>query len=128
MFFETKACSHENREAPSLKLSRSLAIRIFLVLLSFAAMGSWGCATRRHVTSRVKPAALAPTIPAPRININTASAKDLETLPSIGKGLAARIVEHREKNGSFRLPEHLIMVRGISDRRFRILQDLITVD
>jgi len=64
----------------------------------------------------------------PRINLNTASANELETLPGIGKGLAARIIEHREKYGAFRRPEHLIIVRGISDKRFRALRDLITVD
>lgn len=63
-----------------------------------------------------------------RININTASADELETLPGIGKGLAERIVEHREKFGPFRKPEHLIMVRGISDKRFQALQELITVE
>jgi competence ComEA-like helix-hairpin-helix protein len=64
----------------------------------------------------------------PRININTASANELETLPGIGKGLAERIIEHREKYGPFRRPEHLIIVRGISDKRFRALRDLITVE
>jgi competence ComEA-like helix-hairpin-helix protein len=63
-----------------------------------------------------------------RININTAAANELETLPGIGKGLAERIIEHRERFGSFRRIEHLIIVRGISDRRFRGLQDLITVE
>jgi competence ComEA-like helix-hairpin-helix protein len=63
-----------------------------------------------------------------RININTASAVELEKLPGIGKALAARIVEQREKYGPFRCPEHLIMVRGISDRRFRALRDLITAE
>lgn len=62
------------------------------------------------------------------ININTASANELETLPGIGKGLADRIIEHREKFGPFRRPEHLIIVRGISDKRFRGLRELITVD
>jgi competence protein ComEA len=62
-----------------------------------------------------------------RININTASADELEKLPGIGMGLAERIIEHREKFGPFRRPEHLIIVRGISDKRFRALQDLITV-
>jgi competence protein ComEA len=51
----------------------------------------------------------------------------LETLPGIGKGLAERIIEHRERFGPFRRIEHLIIVRGISDRRFRALQDMITV-
>jgi competence ComEA-like helix-hairpin-helix protein len=62
------------------------------------------------------------------ININTASANELETLPGIGKSLAERIVEHRDKFGPFRRPEHLIIVRGISDKRFRALRDLITVE
>src|SRR5437899_7571417 len=63
-----------------------------------------------------------------RTNINTASVKELEKLPGIGKGLAERIVEHREKYGPFRRPEHLIMVRGISDKRFRALRDSIAVE
>lgn len=62
------------------------------------------------------------------ININTAAVNELETLPGIGKGLAERIIEHREKFGPFRRPEHLIIVRGISDRRFRALRNLVTVE
>jgi len=65
---------------------------------------------------------------AQRININTAPAAELEKLPGIGKGLAERIIEHRERFGPFRRIEHLIIVRGISDRRFRALRDLITVE
>jgi competence protein ComEA len=63
-----------------------------------------------------------------RININTAPAKELETLPGIGEALAQRIIEHRQKYGSFRRAEHLMMVRGISDKRFRALRQLITVE
>ena len=66
--------------------------------------------------------------PTTKININTAPANELEKLPGIGKGLATRIVEHREKYGPFRKPEYLIIIRGISDKRFRALQDLITVE
>lgn len=62
------------------------------------------------------------------ININTASAEELEALPGIGRALAERIIEHREKYGPFRRPEHLIIVRGISDKRFRALKDLINVE
>src|SRR4051812_692944 len=63
-----------------------------------------------------------------RININTASASELETLPGIGKALAARILEHREQFGPFRRTAHLIIVRGISDKRFRALQPYIAVE
>jgi len=63
-----------------------------------------------------------------RININTASVEELEKLPGIGKALAARIVEHRERFGPFRKPEHLIAVPGISDRKFRSIRDLIVAE
>ncbi|HYP02444.1 MAG TPA: helix-hairpin-helix domain-containing protein [Pyrinomonadaceae bacterium] len=62
------------------------------------------------------------------ININTASREELERLPGIGRGLAARIVEHRERHGAFRRVEHLIIVRGISERRFAELRAHITAD
>ncbi|HVF49166.1 MAG TPA: helix-hairpin-helix domain-containing protein [Pyrinomonadaceae bacterium] len=62
----------------------------------------------------------------PRVNINLASADELEQLPGVGPVLAARIVEQRERHGPFRRPEHLIIVRGFSERRFRELRPLIT--
>src|SRR4051812_22171208 len=65
---------------------------------------------------------------APLININTASPAELERLPGIGKALAARIVAHRKLYGRFRRPEHLLVVRGISDRRFRAMRALVTVE
>jgi len=71
---------------------------------------------------------LAPNQNSSQININTASIADLERLPGIGNGLAARIVAHRNSFGYFRRVEHLLMVRGISDRKFRELRPLITVE
>lgn len=65
---------------------------------------------------------------APRVNVNAASPAELERLPGIGRGLAARIVAHRAEYGPFRRAEHLMMVRGISDRRFRAMRALITTE
>ena len=62
------------------------------------------------------------------VNINTASVEELEKLPNVGARLAQRIIEHREKYGGFRKPEHLILVQGISDERFRKLQNLIKTE
>ena len=62
------------------------------------------------------------------VNLNTATRTELEKLPGIGEGLAARIVEHRERYGAFRRIEHLIMVRGISERRFEQLRAFVTVN
>jgi len=83
-------------------------------------------ATHQYANDQRSTTSLPPT--KTRININTASVNELETLPGIGKSLAERIVEQRQKFGPFRRPEHLIIVRGISDKRFRALQDLITVE
>lgn len=62
------------------------------------------------------------------VNINTATVEELEKLPNIGAKLAQKIVEHREKYGNFRKPEHLILVPGISDERFRQLQNMIKTE
>jgi competence ComEA-like helix-hairpin-helix protein len=62
-----------------------------------------------------------------KININTASTEALEALPGIGRGIAEGIVAHREQYGPFRRAEHLMMVRGISDRKFRQLRSMIVV-
>lgn len=62
------------------------------------------------------------------ININAASAEELAKLPRIGPKTAQKIVEHREKYGNFRKPEHLLLVPGISDARFRQIQRLIKVE
>ena len=53
--------------------------------------------------------------------------EQLERLPEIGSGLAARIIEHRERYGAFRRVEHLIIVRGISQRRFEALRPYVTL-
>lgn len=64
----------------------------------------------------------------PRVNLNRATPEELERLPGVGPALAARIVEHRRRHGPFRRAEHLLSVRGISERRFRELQSLVTVE
>ena len=62
------------------------------------------------------------------ININTASAGELEKLPHIGEKLAQKMVEHRENFGRFRKAEYLMLVDGISDKRFREIRNLIKVE
>jgi competence ComEA-like helix-hairpin-helix protein len=66
--------------------------------------------------------------PAQLIDINRATREELERLPGIGEGFATRIVEHRARYGAFRRAEHLLMVRGISERRFERLRPYITVE
>jgi competence ComEA-like helix-hairpin-helix protein len=62
------------------------------------------------------------------INLNSASAQELEKLPGVGQVIAERILAHRQQYGPFRRVEHLLMVRGISDRKFRVIQNSIFVE
>jgi competence ComEA-like helix-hairpin-helix protein len=105
--------------------------RVLVTALTISLPLSVGCVKREFIQpkpTRANDSPSSPQTPPSRININTASAAELEQLPGIGKGLAQRIIEQRERFGPFRRPEHLIMVRGISDKRFRALQDAITIE
>lgn len=62
-----------------------------------------------------------------RLNINVATSSELEKLPGVGKVIAERIIAYRAEYGPFRRAEHLMMVRGISDRKFREMQPMIVV-
>ncbi len=62
-----------------------------------------------------------------RININTASASELESLPRIGPKVAQRIVDFRTKNGNFKKVEEIMKVQGIGEKVFDQIKDLITV-
>jgi competence protein ComEA len=61
-----------------------------------------------------------------RININTATAKELEALPGVGEVIAARIVAYREQAGPFRSVDDLIHVEGLSDRAIDKIRELVT--
>src|SRR5215210_5693531 len=54
-----------------------------------------------------------------RVNINTASADELARLPFIGPETAYKIVGYRTQHGRFRRVEHLMLIQGISEKRFR---------
>lgn len=61
------------------------------------------------------------------VNINTAPANELDTLPGIGPAIAGRIIEYRELNGPFRTVDDLEAVSGISERMVDEMRHLITV-
>ena len=61
------------------------------------------------------------------VNINTADAEALMLLPRVGPSVAQRIVEFREKNGRFKNTEDLMLVRGIGEKTFQLIQPHIVV-
>lgn len=62
------------------------------------------------------------------MNINTADADELQELPGIGQVLARRIIEERERNGAFRIPEDILRVSGIGPVTLNKMLDYITVE
>jgi competence protein ComEA len=90
-------------------------------LVAVMALAMAGAATAQDTKSA--PAAHA----AQALNLNTATAAQLEALPGIGKATADRIVEYRQKSGGFKKVEDLMNVRGIGEKNFLKLKPLITV-
>lgn len=61
------------------------------------------------------------------VNINTATAEELQQLPRVGPALAQRIVAYREMYGPFQTPEDLMKVPGIGEGIFAAIRDHVTV-
>ncbi|WP_297212305.1 ComEA family DNA-binding protein [uncultured Flavonifractor sp.] len=61
------------------------------------------------------------------VDLNTATAEELMSLPGIGEKRAAAIVAYREANGPFRIPEDLTRVDGIGEGILEGLIDQVTV-
>ncbi len=84
---------------------------------------------------RLAPASTAdPGAPSPlpvtqdrKINLNTATAAELDTLPGIGPVIAQRIVDYRAQHGPFARPEDLMEVDGIGETIFNRIKEAVVV-
>ena len=99
-------------------LLSAVAVAGFLVSQPFMAHAAQ---TKSSPRSAAKPAVTS------IVNINTASAAELEALPGIGAKTAARIIDHRQKNGPFKKIEELMNVRGVGEKAFLKLKPQISV-
>lgn len=77
-------------------------------------------------SSAVSTAASVTAAASGKVNINTATAAELDTLPGIGPVKAQSIIAYREANGSFSSIEDLILVDGIGEKTMAELRPLIT--
>jgi len=105
---------------------------VSLGLLAFAGLGvlAWQQRCRPFVIEREPMEAAAwdgALNQARRVDVNTASVAELERLPSIGPGLAQRIIAYRHAHGPFRRLEHLTGVKGIGEKTLHTLQAYVTV-
>ena len=62
-----------------------------------------------------------------KVNINTASQQELETLTGVGPSIASKIVEYRKQNGLFKTIDDIKNVSGIGDNKFESFKDEICV-
>jgi competence ComEA-like helix-hairpin-helix protein len=102
------------------RLSRSISV-VVLISLTCLACGRLPRSKVAHLEIRPPDAPFT-------ININNASAREMEQLPGVGKVTAERIVAYREQYGRFRRAEELLMVNGLSDKKFRAIQSMIVVE
>lgn len=63
-----------------------------------------------------------------KININTASVKELCSIPGVGETRAAAIVSYRESHGRFAKPEDIMKVNGIKEGMYEKIRDSISVE
>ena len=78
-----------------------------------------GRATRPTVTATV--------VSTEVVNLNSASAAQIASLPGIGPKTADLVVEYRTKNGPFKKIEEVMNVRGIGEKSFLKIKDRLTV-
>lgn len=93
------------------------SISIMLVLSLFALLNTFALGAEKEKSES----------PVKLVNINSAGVEELSTLPRIGKKMAQRIIDFREKNGKFNKPADLMKVKGIGEKMFKRLKQKITI-
>ncbi len=62
-----------------------------------------------------------------KINLNSATAEQLQSLPGIGPATAKSILEYRTKAGKFKTIEEIINVKGIGEKKFQKIKDRLVL-
>jgi competence protein ComEA len=102
-------------------------MRVLLVMIGMLALTAVAAVAQAPAPAKSAASAKATATAAAPVNLNTATQSQLETLPGIGPKAAQRILEYRQKNGSFKKIEDLMHVKGIGEKSFLKLKPLITV-
>jgi competence protein ComEA len=96
--------------------------RTLVVLAALWLCGSWPVLAQRSAAPS-KAAAASTEV----VNLNTATAVELATLPGIGPKTADLIIQYRTKNGAFKKIEEIMNVRGVGEKSFLKLKSRLSV-
>ena len=102
---------------------------LFAVSLAFLHKTSYEGTAHGNYTVSVQEKADAPTAPTrvvTLVNVNTATAEELETLTGIGPSLAQAIIDYRAEHGDFTAAEDLLNVKGIGEAKLEGFRAEIT--
>jgi competence protein ComEA len=99
-----------------------MMIRIMMAAIAAIALSTTALSAQGKAPAP-KPTA---TTAAP-VNLNTATADQLATIPGVGPKMAERIIDYRQKNGGFKKIEDLMNVSGVGEKSFLKMKPLITV-
>ena len=97
-----------------MSLKRFVAAGLVAAIALAMSAGTASAAPRSHV-------------PTSKVNINSANVEQLTELPGVGAKLAARIVEHRQKQGPFKSTQELLNVKGIGEKNLQKLQPYLSI-
>ena len=102
-------------------MTRILMAAILGIAVSAAATSAQSKSTTPKAATGAAATAAAP------VNLNTATAEQLATIPGVGPKMAERIIDYRQKNGGFKKVEDLMNVSGVGEKSFLKMKPLITV-
>lgn len=92
-----------------------------------SATGSVGTTSKASNSSNNSRSQTEKTSNQTKININTATEEELDTLPGIGPSTAAKILDYRKEKGKFKTIEEIKEVSGIGESKYEKIKDKITV-
>jgi len=101
-------------------------VTVFSVFFLLALTLHHGCSAHKSQTFLHRDSPLASVSPK-AVNINTADANELQNIPGVGPVLAKKIIDHRDRYGPFRRPEDILIIDGISEKRFREFRGFILI-
>jgi len=104
---------------------------LFLLLtvggIAFAEGGMSGSSDQSDISSGSAGTAGTGSMTQAQVDINTASVKELESVPGMSKSMARNIVKYRDQNGPFSSVDDLTKVKGISEKKLNSMRHGLTV-